>query len=433
MSPEMIGILGVVVLFILIMCRMWIGVALGLVGFVGIIVMRGFTQGMSVLGDAPFTNITTYSITVLPMFTLMGMIIAESTIGKNMFKVGYNWIGDKPGGLASATVIASGFIGAICGSHMVGTVIMTKIALPEMKRYNYDEGLATATIASGAPLSIILPPSMPLILYGILTEQNIGQLFMSGIIPGIMIIIVFIAIITIKCARNEELGPRGDSVSWGEKFRSLVGVIPVIALFVIVLGGIYMGFFTTTESGAIGTVFAIIIAIITKSLNGKKMIVALKETALTVCMMLFMLAGTYIFIVFVTLSKLPFLLSNLIVSMEANYWLIMIAIGVLFIFLGIILPEITIVALTVPILFPALMAVGFDPIWLGIFITLMMALGAITPPIGMTVFIIGGMTGIPIMKIFNSCWPFIIGDMIVIILIAIFPSLATFIPYSMVA
>ena len=433
MSNEMIGILGIVLLFIFLLLRMWVGVALGLVGFIGIIVMRGFSQSIAIMGGAPFQNITTYTITVLPMFTLMGMIIAESNIGRNLFKTGYNWIGNAPGGLSSASVVASGMLGAICGSHMVGTVIMTKIALPEMKRYKYDEGFATATIAAGAPLSIVIPPSMPLILYGILTEQNIGALFMSGLLPGLLMVLVFIAIITIQCSRRPELGPRGDKVPISEKFRSLGGIMPVILLFVLVLGGIYMGLFTTTESGAIGAIFACIIAFAMKSMNVKKLMIALKEAALTVCMMLFLLAGTYIFIGFITLSRLPFMLSNMIVSINANYWVIVIIVALLYIVLGMILPEITMVALTVPILFPALMAVGFHPIWLGIFITLMMALGAITPPIGMIVFIVSGLSGVPIVRIFKSCIPFIIGDLIVIFCVAVFPALATWIPSMMVA
>jgi tripartite ATP-independent transporter DctM subunit len=433
MSPEMIGILGIALLFILLLCRMWVGAALGLVGFIGIFVMRGFDQGISVLGGAPFVNITTYTITVLPMFTLMGMIISESNIGRNLFKVGYNWIGARPGGLASATVVSSGMLGAICGSHMVGTVIMSKIALPEMKRYRYDDGFAAATIAAGAPLSIIIPPSMPLILYGILTEQNIGQLFMSGLLPGVLMVLVFIAIITVSCSRDKTLGPRGETVPMNEKIRSLVGILPVVILFLLVLGGIYMGIFTTTESGALGAIFAAVIAVLTKSFGGKKIWIALKETALTVCMMLFLLAGTYIFIGFITLSKLPFMLSNLIVNMNANHFVLVFAVAALYIVLGMILPEITMVALTVPILYPALMAVGFDPIWLGIFITLMMALGAITPPIGLIVFIVSGLSGVPILRVFKSCMPFIIGDLVVIACVAAFPALATFIPSMMVA
>jgi tripartite ATP-independent transporter DctM subunit len=316
---------------------------------------------------------------------------------------------------------------------MVGTAIMAKIALPEMKRYHYDEGFATATIAAGAPLSIIIPPSMPLILYGILTEQNIGQLFMSGLLPGMLMVMVFIAIITVMCTRNKSIGPRGDSVSWGEKLSSLTGMLPVLILFLLVLGGMYMGIFTTTESGALGAAFAALIAVFTKSLNGKKVWVALRETALTVCMMLFLLAGTFIFITFITLSKLPFILSSMIVGMNTAFWVLVLAVAALYIVLGMILPEVTMVALTVPILYPALLAVGFDPIWLGIFITLMMALGAITPPIGLVVFIVSGLSGVSIIRIFKSFIPFIIGDLIVIACVAIFPALATFIPSLMVA
>ena len=431
MSPELIGILGIVLLFVLLLTRMWIGVALGIVGTLGLIMMRGPSLAMSVLGSDPFVNITTYTITVLPMFTLMGMIISESSIGTNLYKLGYSWIGRAPGGLASASVLASGMLGAICGSHMVGTVIMSKIALPEMKRYNYDDSFAAATVSAGGPLSIIIPPSMPLILYGILTEQNIGKLFMSGLIPGVLMVIVFIGIITITCSRNIAMGPRGDKVSWGDKFRSLWGVLPVLILFIVVLGGMYAGFFTTTESGAIGAAVAFLIAVFTKSLNGKKTWIALKETALTVCMLLFMLAGIYVFIKFISLSRLPFMLSNIIIGMGASQAVLILAVALLYIVLGMILPEITMIALTVPILYPALIAVGFHPIWLGIFITMMMALGAITPPIGVIVFIVSGLSGVPVIRLFKSCIPFIVGDLLVVAAICVFPILATWIPSLM--
>ena len=431
MAPELIGILAIVALVICIAMRMWIGVAMGLVGFIGLIALRGLNPALMMVADVPFTNVNSYTLTVIPMFALMGMIISESSIGTDLFRACNAWLGRLRGGLASATVVTSGLLGAICGSHMVGTVIMSKIAMPEMERYNYDKPFAAATVCAGAPLSIIIPPSLPLIMYGIITEQSIGKLFMSGIIPGIVMILVFIFIIMVSCTRNPSLGPKGQKFSFIEKIKLTRGMVPVVILFVVVLGGIYLGVFTTTESGAIGSVGALIIALLYKSMNGKKFLLAVKETAMTLGMIFSLLLGTYIFIRFITYSKVPFAVSDFLVNMNASKPIMIIMLCVIYIILGMLIPEIPMLILTVPILYPALMAIGFDSIWLGIYIVIMMALGAITPPIGMVVFIVSGLTKVEVPRLFKGVIPFIIGDGIVIVLLCIFPQMATWIPSMM--
>lgn len=431
MSPEVIGLLGIVALVVCIMLRMWIGVAMGVVGIVGLIALQGMDQALMMAAEVPFTNVNSYTLTVIPMFALMGMIISESNIGADMFRACNAWLGSIRGGLAAATVATSGLLGAICGSHMVGTVIMSKIALPEMKRYKYDDGFAAATVCAGAPLSIIIPPSLPLIMYGVITEQSIGKLFMSGIIPGIAMIIIFIGLIVFQCTRNPALGPRGEKIPFGQKVRSSRGILPAVILFVVVLGGIYVGVFTTTESGAIGSVGAIIIALIYKSLNGKKFLLAVKETAMTIGMIFTLLMGTYIFIRFITYSKVPFLLSEFLINVDVSKPVLILLLAVLYIVLGMLIPELATIILTVPILYPALIAVGLDPIWLGMFLVLMMALGAITPPIGMVVFIVSGLSEVPVPKLFKVCSIFIVGDLIVVALLCIFPQMATWIPSLM--
>jgi tripartite ATP-independent transporter DctM subunit len=410
---------------------MWIGVAMGIVGLVGLVALRGMDQALLAAAEVPFSNVNSYTLTVIPMFALMGMVISESSIGTDLFKACNAWLGSIRGGLASATVATSGLLGAICGSHMVGTVIMSKIALPEMKRYKYNEDFAAATVCAGAPLSIIIPPSLPLIMYGIITEQSIGKLFISGIFPGVVMIVVFIILITVICTRNPALGPKGDNTQFIDKIKLSKGIIPVVILFVVVLGGIYAGVFTTTESGAIGSVGAVVIALIYKSLNGKKLLLAVKETAMTIGMIFSLLLGTYIFIRFITYSKIPFAVSDFLVNLDAPMPVLMIALAVIYIVLGMLIPEIPMIILTIPILYPALVSVGFDPIWLGIYVVLMMALGAVTPPIGMVVFIVSGLSGVSVPKLFKAVVPFIIGDFVVIILICIFPQMATWLPSLM--
>ena len=432
MAPELIGLLGIVALFILMVFRMWIGVAMGIVGFLGLLIMRNYGLAVGTLAQAPFTNINNYTMTVVPMFALMGMIVAESSIGSDLFKACNAWLGRTRGGLATTTVAASGFLGAICGSHMVSTVIMSKIALPEMKRYDYKESFAAAAVSVGAPLSIIIPPSLPLMIYGIITEQPINKLFLGGIIPGIVMVLVFCGLIWIICRIKPDFGPRSDAIpTLKQKVRATAGIIPIVILFLLIFGGLYLNVFTTTESGAIGSAGAIIISICYKTMNGKKLIIALRETVSTVGMIFSLMLGTYIFIRFITLSQLSSAVSSFILGAHVSKGVLTVLLAVLYLLLGMFIPEIPMVLLTVPILFPALSAVGFNPIWLGVYVVLMMALGAITPPIGMVVFMVSGISSVPVPKLFKAVAPFIVADLIVITIISIVPSLVTWLPSMM--
>ena len=412
MSNELIGLLGIIVLFILLACRLWIGSAMALVGFLGILVMRNGVQAMAVLASQPFGTQNNYVMTVVPMFVLMGLVVSRTNIGSGMFRCMNAWIGRFKGGLASATVLASGLLGAITGSHMAGTIIMSKIALPEMKRYDY-----------------IIPPSLPMIMYGIITEENIGALFIAGIVPGVILMIVYILIISqVVCRRDPTKAPPSPRTTWGEKFKSIVGLIPMIVLFILVLGGIYAGWFTTTEAGAIGAFGAILIGFVTKQLNFKKMWECIIDSVKLTGTIAIMLIGTNIFIYFMSMSKIPFFLSNLVTSMNVSPTVVIIVIALVYIVLGMFMPDNPMVVLTIPILYPIVSSLGIDGIWFGIFVVFMMALGSITPPVGMVVYLLSGLTKIPVNKIFKGVLPFIIGMVLVIVLLVIFPDIATFLP-----
>lgn len=432
MSNELIGLLGIIVLFIMLAGRLWIGSAMALVGFLGILIMRNGVQAMTILASQPFGTQNNYTMTVVPMFVLMGMVVSRTNIGSGMFRCMNAWIGRFKGGLASATVLASGLLGAITGSHMAGTIIMSKIALPEMKRYDYDEGLASGSIAGGAPLAIIIPPSIPMIMYGIITEENIGELFIAGIVPGIVLMIIYILIISqVVCRRDPSKAPPSPRTSWSEKFKSILGLLPMIVLFILVLGGIYAGWFTTTEAGAIGAFGAIVIGFVTRQLNFKKMWGCIMDSVLLTGTIAIMLIGTNIFIYFMSLSKIPFFLSNLVTSFNVPATVVIIIIALVYIVLGMFMPDNPMVVLTIPILYPIVSALGVDGIWFGIFVVFMMALGSITPPVGMVVYLLGGLTKIPVNKIFKGVMPFIVGMVIVIVLLVIFPEMATFLPNMM--
>jgi len=429
LSNELIGAIGVLVLFFFLACRMWIGSALTLMGFLGILIMRNSAQALMVIGSTPFSTLNNYNLTVVPMFILMGIVISETGIGSGMFRAVNAWIGHFRGGLASATVAASGLLGAITGSHMAGTIIMSKIALPEMKKYKYNDELACGSIAGGAPLSIIIPPSLPMIMYGIITEENIGKLFMGGVIPGLILIAVYIAVISlVVCRLNPSAGPAGERIAFRERLIALKGIIPIIILFLIVLGGIYGGLFTTTEAGAVGAFGAIIIGFASKSLTLAKLKKCIVDSVMLAGTVFLMLIGTYVFIFFIALSKIPFFLSELVKNLNVPNGVVIFAIAVMYLILGMFMPDNPMVVLPVPILYPVISALGIDGIWFGVFVVFMMALGSITPPVGMVVYLLGSLTRVQINTIFKGVIPFIIGIIIVIIVICIFPQSVTFLP-----
>ena len=428
MSKEMIGLIGCVVLIALILMRYWIGAGMALVGFVGVWIINGWPAACSAIATAPYTNLSVYVVSAIPMFALMGMVISETNIGRDLYRCLYRFIGHVRGGMACATVTASGILGAITGAEDVAAVIMTKIALPQMRELGYDDELSTASIAAGSPLAIIIPPSMSFILYAMLTQSSAAELFIGGVIPGIILIIAFCFAIWCMCKRRPELGPAGPKFSWKDRAQSLVGIIPVIVLFLLVLGGIYSGVCTTTEAGALGAAGAIIIALVTRQMDMKRLYHVLREAVKTVGIILFLIAGTYIFISFLNASRLPQLMTEWVVASFSSKAVLLLAVAVLYIILGMIVPQMCIIMLTIPLLWPAMQAMGFNCLWFGVFVTMMQALGGVTPPIGIIAYMVSGMAGVSAGKTFRGLVPFIIAYILVIALICIFPALCTWLP-----
>jgi len=329
MSPELIGVLGIIVLIALICMRVWVGVALGVVGFLGLALMRDFSYALSIISSAPFSNLNSYTLTVVPMFTLMGMVISVSSIGSGLYRGAESFVGHLRGGLASATVIACAFLGAITGGQYGATVIMSKIALPEMRKRGYNDELSGACIASAAPLAIVIPPSVSMIFFGILTETSVGHLFMGGLIPGVLCAAAFCVTVWIVCRIKPEMGPPGERHSWKERLIALRNMWPTLLLVLCVIGTIYLNLATTTESGAIGAVGAILIAFFMRELTWEKMKFCLVETAKTCGGILFLLAGSYVFTSFISVSKLPFLLTEFITQLHVPAIVLMMALAVL--------------------------------------------------------------------------------------------------------
>lgn len=431
MSKEMIGFIGCLVLIVLILMRYWIGAAMATVGFVGLWVVSGFDAACSAVATAPYSNLSVYVISAIPMFALMGMVISETNIGRDLYQCLYKYVGRHRGGMAMATVTASGILGAITGAEDVAAVIMTKIALPQMRKLKYDDELSTAAIAAGSPLAIIIPPSMSFILYALLTQSSASALFIGGIIPGIILIIAFCFTIYLMCRRRPELGPAGPTFTRAEKLKSLIGLLPIVILFLLVLGGIYTGVCTTTEAGALGAMGSIIIALVTRQLSFKRLYHVLREAVKTVGIILFLIAGTYIFIRFLNASRAPQLLTEIFVNFFDSKALILVMVGILYLILGMIVPQMCIIMLTIPLLWPAMEALGFNCLWFGVFVTMMQALGGITPPVGLIAYMVSGMGGVSAGKTFRGLIPFIIAYVLVIALICVFPSLCTWLPSMM--
>lgn len=433
MSNELIGLICIVILFALLAMRMWVGMAMALAGFIALLLMRGFDQAWAMLFASSFNNLANYSLSVMPMFVLMGCVIAETNIGANLFRATHKWLGGLRGGLAYATVLATGMLGAITGSQLTGAIVMSKVALPEMEKVKYKDTLSAGCIAAASPLGILIPPSTAFIIYGLLTEQSIGKLFVAGIIPGFLTILVFFVAINIICRMDKDLGPAvtENKPDLKEKLASLVHVIPIGLLFVLVIVGIYAGFFTATEAGAVGAFGAIVIAAVMRELTVKKMVSSLKETANLMGMIMLQMLGTYIFSAAMTVSGLPAMLGALVGGMNIPNFAIILAIIALYLILGCFLPEFPMIMLTVPILFPIVKAVGFDPIWFGVMIVVVMSVGMMTPPVGMIVFALSGIAKKPVGMIFRGVVPFIIAEAVVIILLIAFPAIATWLPNAM--
>ena len=432
MSKELIGLFGIILLFIFLACRMWIGVAMSLIGMIGVMILRGQTQALNVLGTQPFITSNNYSLTVIPMFVLMGLVISESRMGSDLFGTANAFLGHHRGGLASATTVASGVLGAITGSHMAGTIIMSKIALPEMKRYNYADELACGAVAGAAPLAIIIPPSVPMIMYGIIADENIGRLFISGIVPGVILIVLDVVFISFMTRINPKYGPAGARTAWKDRVKTLKTVWPIALLFILVLGGIYGGWFTVTESGAIGAFAAILIGVITKRLNFRKILKCFVNTALLTGTILLLMIGTNIFTTFITYSKVPSFLANFVVNSGLPTGVVILLVAIMYIILGMFMPDNPMIMLTVPILYPIMVTtLGLNGTWFGLFVVLMTALGSITPPVGMVVFLLAGLSKVDVRKIFKGVIPFIAGLVLVVVLISIFPQIVLWLPNLM--
>jgi C4-dicarboxylate transporter DctM subunit len=425
MSPLLIGILAIIAFLLLALLGLPLGFSFILVGLGGMALLKGLMPALNLLGGNPYAQVASFVLCAVPLFVLMGQLAYYSGISKSLFDAAYKFLSRLPGGLAVATMAACTGFAACTGSSLASAATMGTIAYPEMKRYKYHSRLATGTIAAGGTLGILIPPSTIFIILGIITETNIAALFIAGILPGLLLGAFFILLIFFMCKRNPALGPRGKAFSWKERFRSLSGIWGMLGLFILVIGGLYVGVFSPSEAGSIGAAGAFVLALI-KRMPLSSFIAAFKESAQITCYMLFILIGASIFNIFLGIAGVPAVVSNWTTGLPVSPIGIIIAMLILYIPLGMFLDTLGMILLTVPIFFPVIVELGFDPIWFGVLMCMMTELGMITPPVAINAFIVQGVTRVPMVEIFRGIIPFFFVYLIVIGLIVAFPDIALY-------
>ncbi len=429
MTPLTVGLIGIVVLFILLLSRMPIGFVMALVGFVGFAYLVDFNGALGVLRTVPYRTFADYGLSVIPLFILMGSFCFFAGLSKDLYDTVHSWLGQLRGGLAMATVGACASFAAVSGSSLATAATMGTVALPEMKRYKYDDRLATGSVAAGGTIGILIPPSVILILYGVITEQSIGKLFLAGFIPGVLEAVFYIVTIYILCKRNPLMGPPGPSTSFMQKIASLKSTWIVLLLFVLVIGGIYLGWFSPTEAAGVGAFGAFVFGLARRRLGWREFKSSLAETGKTTAMVFIIIMGAMVLGYFLAVSRLPYELANFIAGLGVSRYIILAFILVFYLILGCIMDSMAMMLLTVPIFFPLVTVLGFNPIWFGIIIVRVCEMGLITPPVGLNVYIIRGVAkDVPMQTIFRGILPFLIADICHVVLLVAIPQLSLFLP-----
>jgi tripartite ATP-independent transporter DctM subunit len=428
-SLPMLGVIGIAAMLLFFCTGTPIAFSLMAVGLVFLIIMRGPVAAFDILGKSWFSTVGEYNWSPLMFFLLMGYICFYCGFGEDLFRTGQRFLGHLRGGLAMGTVAACTAFGAVVGDTLSGSVAMTAIGLPEMRKYRYDDRLAIGTLTCSGTIGALIPPSLGFILYAVLAEQSIGELFIAGIIPGLLCAVLFMSLIYGWCRMNPHLGPPIPGVSWSERLGSLSSGGPIAILFLLVIGGIYAGIFTATEGGGIGSFGALALGLIMRRLDWKRFTNSLAEAAKFTAMCFTILGGAIIFGYFVVMSKLPFVMAETISSMSVPPILVLIMIVLVLFILGCFLPVIPLLLITTPIFLPIANSMGWDLVWFGVIIVLMMNMACITPPFGINLFVMKGVTQKPISIIYSSAMPFVLALTLTVVLIIAFPALSVWLPY----
>jgi tripartite ATP-independent transporter DctM subunit len=415
----------------LIFLRVPVAVAMGVTGAVGFGLTNGWESVAFILGKVPFDTVFPYDLSVVPLFVMMGVFAGHAGLSRSLYNCVAALVGQLRGGLALATVGACALFGAICGSSLATAATLGKVALPEMKRMNYNDSLAAASIAAGGTLGVMIPPSIIFVIYALMTEQSIGKLFLSGILPGILGTALYWGAVYWITLRDPAAGPAGPRLSWAQKLTAIRDVWKVAALFALVLGGMYFGWFTPTEAAAVGAAGAVLLAWIGGQINRAMLKQCMIETTTTSAMIFMILIGANIFNFFVEATGFTQAMVDWVQGQGFNRWVVMLILMLFYVVLGCFLDSISMILLTISAVYPLIKTLGFDPIWFGVMVVTVAEIGMITPPVGMNLFVLQGACGIPMRTIVRGIMPFVTADCIRLVLLCIFPWIATWIPSQM--
>jgi len=428
MSEVTIGILGLAIVLVLFLTGIELAFAMALVGFIGFSYIVSLKAGLNLLAKDFFDVFASYGFTVIPLFVLMGQIAFNAGIAKRLYDASYRFIGHIPGGLAMATVAGATVFKAICGSSPATAATFASVAVPEMDRYNYAKKLSTGIVATVGTLGILIPPSVTLIVFGIITEQSIGKLFLAGLIPGLMIAFFFICIIYIWCKINPALGPKGERSTWKQRFASLPEVLWVVGVFLLVIGGLMYGFFTPTEAGSVGTFAVLLLSIIKRDIGFKGYIKSVVESLRTACMVLMLIAGSQVLGHFLARTKIPMIAADWIISLPLSPDVIMIIISFIYLLGGSFIDDLAFMVLATPIFYPVIIKLGYDPLWFGMIIAITVMVGVVIPPVAINVFVVRAITKQSFSVIYSGVYPFLLSLVFCALLLFLFPQIAPYLP-----
>jgi tripartite ATP-independent transporter DctM subunit len=428
MNEVMAGLIGLILVLALFFTGIELGFAMAVVGFLGFSYVVSFKAGLNLLAKDVFEVLSNYGFTVIPLFIFMGQIAFNAGVAKRLYDTAYKFIGHIPGGLAMATVGGATAFKAICGSSPATAATFASVAVPEMDRYGYSKKLSTGIVASVGTLGILLPPSVTLIVFGIITEQSIGKLFLAGLIPGLLIAFFFILIIGVWCRIDPALGPKGQKSSWKDRVSSLPEVLWVGIIFGMVIGGLMNGFFTPTEAGSIGTFAVLLLSHVKKDLTWKGYVKSIQESLRTACMVLMLIVGSTILGHFLAVTKIPMQAADWVFALNFPRELTMVIIALIYLLGGSFIDDLAFMILATPIFFPVILKLGYDPIWFGMIIGITVMIGVVIPPVAINVFVVKNITKVPFGIIYKGVYPFLISLIVCALLLFLFPPLALYLP-----
>jgi C4-dicarboxylate transporter, DctM subunit len=428
MNEVVVGLIAMAVLLLLFLTGIELAFCMAIMGFIGFSYLVAVPAAFNLLAKDFFDSLASYGFTVIPLFIFMGQIAFNSGIAKKLFEAANRFIGHIPGGLAIATVVGATIFKAICGSSPATAATFASVAVPEMDRYGYDKRLSTGIVATVGTLGILIPPSVTLIVFGVITEQSIGRLFMAGLIPGLMISFCFVLIIIGWAKMNPAIAPKAEKSTWPARFASLPDVAWPVIIFCVVIGGLLKGFFTPSEAGSIGCSAVIVLALLKRALGWKEFVKSVDESLRTACMVIMLIAGSAVLGHFIAVTNIPMLAAEWIAALPLPHWIIMIIISIFYLLGGSFIDDLAFMILATPIFYPAIIKLGYDPMWFGMIIAITVMVGVVIPPVAINVFVVKNITKTPFSVIYAGVYPFLLSLVFVGILLFIFPSICTFLP-----